>query len=193
MLFGVLAFLALGVHPAAAEPPVAVDQLLTDRGGALEADTAEVQQALEAVRLETGGSLHVVLVSSFDDVAGADWVEQVAARSDIGSSYLLLAISTEGHTYEWWLGDTAPWEATNVGEVVSATGEPAVVAGDWASAITAVAEGLRTGEIPAAADLEHEDEAPVSTSATITAYVGFAALFVLAGHQFVRRAGGRQD
>lgn len=201
VLLGVLAFVALGVHPAAAEPPLAVDQLLTDRVGALGADTAEVQQALETVRAETGGALHVVLVSSFDDVASAEWIEQVAAQSDIGSSYVLLAIATEAHTYEWWLGDTAPWEVTEVQPLMVAAARPAVLAGNWAGAITAVAEGLRTGEIPAAADLGHEDaadlghedEASVSTSATTTAVVGFVILFLLAGYQFSRRAGARQE
>ena len=181
------------VEDGAAEEP--------DRVGALGADTAEVQQALETVRAETGGALHVVLVSSFDDVASAEWIEQVAAQSDIGSSYILLAIATEAHTYEWWLGDTAPWGVTEVEPLMVAATRPEVLAGNWAGAITAVAEGLRTGEIPVAADpghedaadLGHEDEASVSTSATTTAVVGFVALFLLAGYQFSRRAGARQE
>lgn len=127
-------------------------------------------------------------------------VEVSKVWNQLGGSPLLLAITTEAHTYEWWLGDSAPWEVTNVGELITAAGVPAVVVGDWAGAITAVAEGLRTGEIPAAADPGHEDddpghedEASVSTSATTTAVVGFVALFVLAGYQFSRRARARQE
>jgi uncharacterized membrane protein YgcG len=192
VLLGLLALLSTAIPTAAAEPPIAVDQLLTDRGGVLGTETAEAQQALEALREETAGALHVVLVSSFDGATGADWVEQVATQSDIGSSYLLLAITTEGHTYEWWLGDTAPWDATRVDEVITAAGEPEVVAGNWAGAITAVAEGLRTGEIPAA-DTSNEAETSEWTSATTTAVVGFVILFVLAGHQLSRRAAARRE
>ena len=195
VLLGVLTFVMLGVRPVTAEPPVPVDQrLLTDRVGAVEGSAAEVQRALETLRAETGGALYVVLVSSFDGVPGADWVEQVATQSSLGSSYLLLAMSTEEHTYEWRLGDTAPWDETNVDELITAAGEPAVVDGDWVGAITAVAEGLRTGEIPAAAvEHEGEDEATDGSSATTTAVVGFAVLFVLAGYQFSRRATARQE
>ena len=73
VLLGVLAFLSAGLGPAVAGSPVGVDQLLTDRVGALGTEATEVQEALEAVRQETGGRLNVVLVSGFDGAAGADW------------------------------------------------------------------------------------------------------------------------
>ena len=191
VLLGVLAFLSAGLGPAVAGSPVGVDQLLTDRVGALGTETSEVQAALEAVRQETGGTLNVVLVSAFDEAAGADWAEQVATQSDIGSSYVLLAIDVEGHTYQWWLGDTAPWGVTEVEQLMIAAARPQVVAGNWAGAITAVAEGLRTGDVPAVAG-ENEGGAAESSAATTTAVVGFVLLFLLAGYQFSRRTTARQ-
>lgn len=191
VLLGVLAFLSTGLGPAVAGSPVGVDQLLTDRVGALGTEATEVQEALEAVRQETGGRLNVVLVSGFDGAAGADWVEQVATQSEIGSSYLLLAIDVEAHAYEWWLGDAAPWDVTEVEQLMIAAARPQVVAGNWAGAITAVAEGLRSGDVPAVAD-DGGGEASEWTSATTTAVVGFVLLFLLAGYQFSRRATARQ-
>jgi hypothetical protein len=192
VLVAVLAFLLARPGSAAAEPPFAVDQLLTDRAAALGADPTQVQQALEAVRAGTGGALHVVLVSSFDGATGDDWAEQVAAQSDIGSSYLLLAVAVEDHTYEWWLGDTAPWDVTEVEQLVTAAAQPRVVDGDWGGAITALAEGLRTGEIPESAGGDEEETSEWS-AATTTAVVGSVVLLLLASHQLSRRAAARRE
>jgi hypothetical protein len=187
VLLGVLALVLAGFRPALAEAPSALDELLTDRPAALGADTAAVQQALESLRDETGGALYAVLVSGFDGASGADWVEQVAAQSDIGSSYLLLAIDVEGHAYEWWLGDDAPWDVTEVDQLITAAAEPEVAAGNWAGAITAVADGLRTGEIPPAASNEDDGSSDWST-ATTTAVIGSLVLLGLAVHQYSGRA-----
>lgn len=170
-----------------------VDQLLTDPGGVLGADTAAVEQALDAVRTETGGALHVVLVSGFDGAASADWVEQVATRSDLGSAYLLLAIDVQGHAYDWWLGDTAPWGVTEVDQLLTAAAEPGVVDGDWVSAITRVAEGLRTGGVPPEAGSGGgAGESAASSTAATTGVVGLVVLVLLAGYQLARRFGTRQ-
>ena len=192
MLLAALALLLTSPNPAAAESPFPVDELLTDRVGALGAETAEVRQALESVREETGGALHVVLVSSFDGAAGADWAEQVATQSDIGSSYLLLAIAVEGHTYEWWLGDATPWDVTTVEQLITAAARPEVAAGNWDSAITAVAEGLRTGEIPTVA-VSSEAQDSEWSAATTTAVIGSAVLIVLAAYQLSRRGQGQGE
>ena len=192
VLLGVLAFFLTGLSPAIAAPPFAVDQLLTDRADALGGDATQVQRALEAVADETGGTMNVVLVSGFDGVTAADWVEQVASQSDLGSSYLLLAIDVDGHTYEWWLGDTAPWDVAEVEQLLTAAAQPEVVAGHWADAVTAVAEGLRTGDIPAAASESGDDSSQWST-ATTTAVIGSVVLVLLAAHQISRRTPARRQ
>jgi TPM domain len=192
VLLGVSALLWTGVGPALAGSSIGLDRLLTDRAGALgTTETEEVQEALAAVRQGTSGTLNVVLVSGFDDDTGAGGVEQLAAQSDIGSSYVLLAIDVEGHTYQWWLGDAAPWDVAEVEELVTAAAEPQVVAGHWADAITLFAESLQTGEVPSPAD-EDEDGAAESSRATTTAVVGTAVLVALAGYQFSRRPNARQ-
>jgi uncharacterized membrane protein YgcG len=191
VLVGVLAFLLARPASASAEPPFAVDQLLTDRVGALGADPAPVQQALEAVRAETGGALHVVLVSSLEGATEDGWAEQVAAQSDIGSSSVLFAVAVEDHTYEWWLGDTAPWDVTAVEQLITTAAQPRVVDGDWNGAITALAEGLRTGEIPESAG--GEEETAEWSTATTTAIVGTVVLVLLAGHQLSRRSATRRE
>ena len=76
-------------------------------------------------------------------------------------------------------------------QLMIAAARPQVVAGNWAGAITAVAEGLRTGDVPAVAG-ENEGGAAESSAATTTAVVGFVLLFLLAGYQFSRRTTARQ-
>jgi hypothetical protein len=188
VLVGLLAILLTGTGPAAAEPPFAVQDLLTDRLGALGTEAAEVQQTLEAVRDETGGALHVVLVDSFDD-ADADWAEQVATKSDLGSSYLLFAMAVDDSQYQWWLGDTFPWDVAQVDQLITAAAQPEVLNGNWSGAVTALADGLRTGEVPDAPD---ENGASSWSGATTTAVIGAAALVLLAAHQLSRRSGARR-
>ena len=77
-----------------------MEEALTDPNDVLGTEAAELRSTLEAVRDETGGSLHVVLVSSFEE-AGADWAEQVATQSDLGSSYLLFAMAVDDNGYQW--------------------------------------------------------------------------------------------
>ncbi|WP_324277022.1 TPM domain-containing protein [Blastococcus brunescens] len=188
VLAGFVVLLLTGTGPAVAEPPFAVDALLTDPNGALGAQAAEVESALEAVRDETGGSLHVVLVSTFEE-AGTDWAEQVATQSDLGSSYLLFAMAVDDNGYQWWLGDTFPYDVTEVDQLITAAAQPQVLNGHWSGAVTALADGLRTGDIPEASD------GAGSTSwsgATTSAIVGGALLVLLAAHQLSRRSQSRQ-
>jgi hypothetical protein len=186
VLIGLLALLLTGTAPAAADPPFAVQDLLTDRVGALGPEAAEVRNTLEAVRNETGGALHVVLVDGFEQ-ADADWAEQVAAQSNLGSSYLLFAIAVDDSQYQWWLGDTFPWDVEQVDQLITTAAQPEVLNGNWSGAVTALADGLRTGEIPDAPD---GSGASSWTGATTTAVIGGAALVLLAAHQLSRRSGG---
>lgn len=184
ILAGFVVLLLTGTGPALAEPPFAVDDLLTDSNDVLGTEAAELRNTLEAVRDETGGSLHVVLVDSFEQ-AGADWAEQAATRSDIGSSYLLFTMAVDDNAYQWWMGDTFPWDVGQVEELIVAAAQPQVLNGNWSDAVTALADGLRTGEIPETA----EDAASTDwTAATTSAVIGGALLLLLAAHQWSRRS-----
>ena len=189
VLAGLLAFVLTGTGPAAAESPFAVTELLTDRAVVLGADAAELQRTLEALREETGGSLHVVLVSSFDGIASG-WAEAAATQSNLGSSYLLVAMAVEDNEYQWWLGDDFPWDVTQVDQLITAAAQPEILNGNWSGAVTGLADGLRTGEIP-----ETAEDAAGSTSwsgATTTAVIGGALLVLLAAHQLSRRSHAKQ-
>ncbi|MGY1915170.1 TPM domain-containing protein [Blastococcus sp. SYSU DS0973] len=184
VLVGLAVLVLTGTGPAVAEPPFPVDDLLTDPNGVLGSDAAEVRRTLEAVRDETGGALHVVLVSSFEE-AGADWAEQVATQSELGSSYLLFAMAVEDNEYQWWLRDTFPYDATEVDQLVTTAAQPEVINGNWSAAVTALAEGLRTGEIPSGG--EEAGEAGWS-AATTSAVIGGVLLVLLAARQLSRRS-----
>lgn len=184
VLAGLVFLVLTGTGPAVAEPPFAVDELLTDPNGVLGTQAAEVQSALEAVRDETGGSLHVVLVNSFEE-AGADWAEQVATQSDLGSSYLLFAMAVDDNEYQYWMGDTFPWAVSQVEELVTAAAQPEVLNGNWGGAVTALADGLRTGEIPKTSD---GSGGTSWTGTTTSVVIGGALLLLLVAHQWSRRS-----
>nr|WP_279591163.1 TPM domain-containing protein [Modestobacter marinus] len=157
--------------------------MLTDPNGVLETQAAEVQSALEAVRDKTGGSLHVVVVSNFEE-AGADWAEQVATQSDLGSSYLLFAMAVDDNGYQYWVGDTFPWDVSRIEELVVAAAQPDVLNGNWSGAVTSLADGLRTGETPEVAD---GSGGTSWTGATTSAVIGGALLVLLGAHRLSRR------
>lgn len=188
VLAGFVVLLLTGKGPAFAEPPFAVDELLTDPNDVLGTEAAALQSTLEAVRDETGGSLYVVLVDSFEE-AGADWAEQVATQSDLGSSYLLLAMAVNDNGYQWWMGDTFPWDVNQVEELIVAAAQPQVLNGNWSGAVTGLADGLRTGEIPETADGAGGTD---WTAATTSAVIGGALLLLLAAHQWSRRSEAKQ-
>lgn len=188
VLAGLVVLLVTGMGPAFAESPFAVDELLTDPDDVLGTEAAELRSNLEAVRDETGGSLHVVLVDSFEE-AGTDWAEQVATQSDLGSTYLLFAMGVNDNGYQWWMGDTSPWDVNQVEELIVAAAQPEVLDGNWSDAVTGLADGLRTGEIPETA----EDAASTDwTTATTSAVIGGALLLLLAAHQWSRRSVAKQ-
>jgi uncharacterized membrane protein YgcG len=61
VLIGVLAVLVLGAGSAAAEPPLRLDDRVTDRAGVLGTDgVAQVEAAVERLRAERGVDLFVV-------------------------------------------------------------------------------------------------------------------------------------
>lgn len=184
VLAGLAVLVLTGTGTAVAEPPFPVDDLLTDPNGVLGSDAAEVRRTLEAVRDETGGSLHVVLVPSFEE-AGADWAEQVAAQSELGSSYFLFAMAVEDGEHQWWLGDTFPYDATEVDQLMTTAAQPEAINGNWSALVTALAEGLRTGEIPAGG--EEAGEAGWS-AATTSAVIGGVLIVWLAARQLSRRS-----
>lgn len=124
-----LLFAATGA--AWAEAPLEVNGPITDNAKVLGADRAKVDIALKELTRKTGLHLYVVYVKSFDGLTGTDWAEKTAAQSAIGSTDILLAVSTSDNHY----GVAEPREHgisnKEFNAVAANTIRPAVNTGDW--------------------------------------------------------------
>lgn len=139
-LFLVL-FAAAG--PASADAPINVNSRLTDNADVLGADRAKVETSLKAFTNNTGFQLYVVYVKSFDGLTGKEWAEKTAKNSALGTTDILLAVSTSDNHYgvskpsEYGISDKE-FNAVTFNDV-----RPAVNSGDWSGAAINAAKGYQ--------------------------------------------------
>jgi len=125
---------------AHAEPPLDMRGDITDTAGVLGDDTPRVQKALDNFTKETGFKLFVVYVESFDGLSGAQWADQTAAKSGIGTTDILLAVSTEDRRYGITVPREHPLDDQDFRDVETGDIRPALSEGDWAGAAIAAAQ-----------------------------------------------------
>jgi uncharacterized membrane protein YgcG len=130
--------------PAPAEPPFRLDTQVTDRAGALDGDTAEVQAAVDRLRAEDNVDLWLVYVDSFSGVNAQDWADETAQTSDLGLSDVLLAVATGDRAYAYSVDDQFPLSDAQLAELASDEIEPELRRDDWRGAAVAAADGLRS-------------------------------------------------
>src|ERR687895_2011580 len=146
VLIAVLAVLMLGAGRAAAEPPMRLDDRVTDRAGVLGTDgVAQVQAAIERLRADTGVDLFVVFVESFDGAGGQEWADETAVRSQLGEEDALLAVAVRDRAYGVSVADGFPISESRVDDIRTEDVEPRLASGAWADAAVAMADGLRAG------------------------------------------------
>lgn len=134
-----------GGGPVWAEPPLRVDDPVTDRVGALAGDTGQVRGALDRLREANGTQLFVVYVSGFDGMGGQQWSDETARRSQLGDRDVLLAVAVGDRAYGYSVAGESPLSDSEVADLAVQEVEPRLAAGDWAGAAVAMADGLRTG------------------------------------------------
>jgi len=146
VLIGVLAVLVLGAGSAAAEPPLRLDDRVTDRAGVLAPnEVAEIQEAIELLRAENDVDLFVVFVESFDGAGGEEWAHETAGLSQLGEEDALLAVAVGDRAYGLSVADGFPVDESRVDEIRTKDIEPRLSAEAWAGAAVATADGLRSG------------------------------------------------
>jgi TLP18.3/Psb32/MOLO-1 phosphatase superfamily protein len=146
VLIGVSAVLLLGAGSAAAEPPLRLDDRVTDRAGVLTpSEVAEVQEAIDQLRAENNVDLFVVYVQSFDGADGEEWAHETARLSQLGEEDALLAVAVGDRTYGLSVADGFPVDESRVDEIRTEDVEPRLAAEAWAGAAVAMADGLRSG------------------------------------------------
>jgi TPM domain len=146
VLIGVLAVLVLGAGSAAADPPMRLDDRVTDRAGVLTPnDVAEIQDAIQRLRAENGVDLFVVFVKSFDGAGGEEWAHETARLSQLGDEDALLAVAVEDRAYGLSVAAGFPVDESRLDEIRTEDVEPRLSAEAWTGAAVAMADGLRSG------------------------------------------------
>ncbi len=134
---------AISAGPASAEAPLSADSLITDKAGVLGADKPRVEAALKQFTRDTGLQLYVVYVKDFGGLSGSDWAAKTASKSTIGTTDILMAVSTKDRTY----GVAEPREHGASDREFNAVAmndiRPAVNTGDWAGAAIDAAHGYK--------------------------------------------------
>jgi len=140
-LFSLLLLLFIAASPASADKPVNVDGLITDNAGILGAEKPRIEKSLKQFSDKTGFQLFVVYVKSFEGMNGADWADQTAIKSGLGTTDILLAVATDEGRY----GIAVPREHAisneDFAEVEANDIRPALTRHDFAGAAVAAAEG----------------------------------------------------
>lgn len=135
------ALVAQSSSALAAAPP-SVSSQITDTSGVLDAGRATVSEALEQFTDTTGFQLYVVYVKSFGDLTGNEFAQATAARSQLGTTDILLAVATDDSAF----GVAEPRKHVMSHAAflaVSARVKVAVDGAEWASAAVIAARGYQ--------------------------------------------------
>ncbi|HXV93909.1 MAG TPA: TPM domain-containing protein, partial [Pseudonocardia sp.] len=141
----VLALLLLGAAPAVAEPPLRLDDQITDRAGV--GLDAEVPLALDRLRADEDIQLFVVFVDSFDGASGQEWADESARLSQLGSRDMLFAVAVRDRAYGYSVDAAFPRSGSEIDRLIASDVEPRLAVDDWSGATVALADGLRGGGI----------------------------------------------
>uniref|UniRef100_UPI002458136F TPM domain-containing protein n=1 Tax=Nocardia brasiliensis TaxID=37326 RepID=UPI002458136F len=133
-----------GASPPA-EPPARLDTYVVDPAKALDqGQLDQVRSAVNQLYADHQVRLWVVYVRDFDGLGSQQWADQTAAKSDLGTRDLLLAIATRDRAYR--LAGDAPSGVSDaeLDSLLSREVEPALRDGRWADAGIATADGLNS-------------------------------------------------
>jgi hypothetical protein len=156
-VLALLSVLILAAAPVlAAETPTLTDEV-TDETGALAGQEDRVQAALEGVRDRDGVQLFALFTGTTGGQAVTDFADDVAAANALGGNDALLVVALTDRSYALWASDAlADVTDAEIDRVLVDDVEPRLIAGQYADAVIAAAEGLGeaaatpAGEEPAA-------------------------------------------
>ena len=138
----VLVALAAMATPARADPPMRLDEQITDTAGALAGDRGEVERALADLQRSEGIQLWVAYVPTFDGLSGQQWAEQTAELSGLGGNDMLFAVATQDRAYGQSVPAELPVSDAELDTILAQEVEPELAQGDWAGAAVALADSL---------------------------------------------------
>ncbi|GIG24036.1 TPM domain-containing protein [Cellulomonas denverensis] len=124
--------------------PVALSSEITDTSGVLSgSQTSQVQSALDQLAEDTDYQLYVVYVPDFGGSTPADWADQAASLTGLGSQDLVLAVATDARVYT-----LAPLNVPGLSsgdlDSVAVDVEDQLRDNNWAGAAITAADGIRS-------------------------------------------------
>lgn len=141
-----LAALAMGAGlplRAVADAPIPLARTgqVTDRVGALQGRTAEVQAALNQLYDRQKLQLFAVYVNGFSGASPQDWANATAVKNGLGRRDVLLAVATHDRQYAVSADQESGLTQRQIDEVGDQAIEPALRHDDWAGAAVGAATG----------------------------------------------------
>jgi hypothetical protein len=127
---------------AAADSPFSVDDLITDRVGALSGREDEVADAQQRLADDYRLDLYVVYVDNFSGMSAADWAGETAERSQLDINQALLAVATGDRVYDLSIDADYPLTDEQLREIREVAITPVLRENDWAGAAIGAADGL---------------------------------------------------
>ncbi|MET0784879.1 MAG: TPM domain-containing protein, partial [Leifsonia flava] len=150
-VFAALAAGAIGLALAvgAASPALADDPVdfgssdIVDTAGVLGGDTQAVQDAIDQLQADTGQTLLVAYVNSFENPSDREqWVQEVRDANQLGASNVVLAVAVDDRVYQLSFSDESPLQADSE-QIASDYVVPSLSQDDWAGAAIGATEGIR--------------------------------------------------
>jgi uncharacterized membrane protein YgcG len=136
----------LPAPPAGAQPPFRLPDQVTDSVNALsDSGRAAVRSATDKLYADRHIRLWVVYVDTFSGQSPENWAKHTSTVSDLGDYDAMLAVSTAGRAYAFFVPSAIKSVTVSQVEQVRRTKiEPALHKGDWSGAAVAAANGLNT-------------------------------------------------
>ncbi len=137
---------AAGPVARPATAPLNLPEQITDQSGALDSgERSEVQSKLDQLARDTGISLYVVYVPTFENpVDGVAWAQASGQLSGMGADNIVLAVATQGRAYGVAVGPGfSKLTSSQISNVTESDIVPALRNSDWAGAAVAATDGYR--------------------------------------------------
>lgn len=122
---------------AHAESPIDFEgEYVIDTTGTLsDAQIAGIQTELDALFERTGQSLHIAVVSTFEDPSdGPAWANETALESTMNDDTLLFAIAVDGRNYAYSVAKDFPVGTRTIDEILARDVVPELRASNWGGA-----------------------------------------------------------
>ena len=138
-----LAIISVLAAPVHAEEILELEGPVTDTTGALDADTAEIEDAIETTVDDRGVQVFVLFIRTTGDLPAADYVSETARENSLGGDDALVLVALDDRTDQIWVADGLDEISdAELNAIVADTLEPGLRDGDFGGAVISTIEAL---------------------------------------------------